>query len=83
MKPGKNRNLPIPTDRDLRWRLLARLIREWHGAGVADGHTTNEMDECERRLGLKLPVALREWYLLAEQRDDVWRQQDSFVLRRI
>ena len=38
----------------------------WHGGlGPADGFAPEEVDAAERRLGLRLPLALREWLTLA------------------
>lgn len=55
-----------------RWSLLKDFIAEWHGPlEDGDGYPASEIDAAEQRLGLKLPVALREWYQLAGQREDV------------
>ena len=49
-----------------RWSLLKDFIAEWHRPlEDGDGYSAAEIDAAEQRLGLKLPVALRECYGLA------------------
>ena len=46
-----------------RWSLLKDFIAEWHSPLQAgDGYSAAELDAAEQRLGLKLPVVLRECY---------------------
>jgi hypothetical protein len=75
----------VPPDRPSRWALVATLIERWFGpasvcepAGVAE----RELDAAERRLGVALPEALREWYRGFGARDDVWNVQDRLLSPR-
>lgn len=78
--------------RDLPWPILIRCPR-WRSfidfaarfvepLGPDDGLTSAELDRAERRLGLRLPRALREWYRLAGRRDDVLGRRDHPVPAR-
>jgi len=59
--------------REDRWSLLTDFVAEWHSPLQAgDGYSPKELDAAERRLGFKLPLALREWYQLAGKRDDLF-----------
>ena len=52
--------------REDRWSLLKDFIAEWHGPlERGDGYSAAEFDAAEQRLGLKLPLALRECYSFA------------------
>lgn len=60
-------------DRQDRWSLLKDFVAEWHTPlQEGDGYSATELDEAERRLGFALPPALREWYQLAGQRDELF-----------
>ena len=64
-----------------RWSLLKDFIAEWHGPlKRGDGYPASELNAAEKRLGLKLPVALREWYQLAGKREDVYAAQNYLVI---
>jgi hypothetical protein len=77
---SESRTLIVPNTRVARWQLLEGLILEWHGKGEREsGYSSEEIDAGERRLGMKLPVALREWYALTGRRKDIWNQQDRFL----
>jgi len=66
--------------REDRWSLLKDFIAEWHGPlKRGDGYPASELNAAEKRLGLKLPEALREWYQLAGQREDVFATQNFLV----
>ncbi len=66
--------------REDRWSLLKDFVAEWHAPlKDGDGYTAEEVDAAERRLGLKLPLALREYYLLAGQREDLVAKQNFLV----
>ena len=53
------------------------FIAEWHGPlEDGDGYSAAELDAAEQRLGLKLPMALREWYGLAGKRKDLTAVQN-------
>jgi hypothetical protein len=63
------------------WSLLKESVAEWHTPlKDGDGYAAEEIDQAEQRLGLRLPIALREWYSLAGRRDDITRRQ--YWLRR-
>ena len=60
-----------------RWSLLQDFIAEWHSPlKPGDGYSAAELDAAEKRLGLKLPLALREWYQLAGKRKDITAAQN-------
>jgi len=63
--------------REDRWPLLKDFVAEWHTPlKEGDGYSAQEVDTAERRLGFKLPAALREWYLLAGKRKDLTAVQN-------
>src|SRR5262245_24517751 len=73
---------PIPADRESRWALVAHLIEVWFGGASRppkDGLDESEIVAAEKRLGFRLPMALREWYLRFGGRHDVWDVQDWLV----
>jgi hypothetical protein len=53
-----------------RWRRLEGLVRKWYARplGPRDGESLNAIRAAERRLGITLPAALREWYRLVGRR---------------
>ena len=56
------------------WAEVKRFIAEWHRPLEAgDGYTEVQIQEAEARLGMRLPEALRELYLLLGKRDDIVR----------
>ena len=68
------------SNRQDRWSLLKDFIAEWHSPlQPSDGYSEAELDAAEQRLGLKLPIALRELYQLAGQREDVVASQNYLV----
>jgi uncharacterized protein (TIGR02996 family) len=69
----------LPPTRQERWRLAEEFIDVWHGGlRPKDGCTEQEIARAERRLGCRLPAALREWYALAGKRGGIWSHQDHF-----
>ena len=59
--------------REDRWSLLTEFVAEWHmPLQEGDGYSAAELDAAEQRLGLKLPLALREWYQMAGKRTDLF-----------
>lgn len=56
-----------------RWRRHVGFVRKWFATplGPGDGLGREVVDVAERRLGVRLPAALREAYLLLGARDDV------------
>jgi uncharacterized protein (TIGR02996 family) len=53
----------LPPDRPSRWRLLTLFLELWYRP-VKDTDRVSErvVDSTERRLGLDIPAALKEWY---------------------
>ena len=53
-----------------RWRWLGELVELWYAdpLSAADGSTAEEIDAASARVGLALPVALREWFELVGNR---------------
>ena len=63
-----------------RWHLLSELIEQWHGPSAeTQGYSSDEISACEKRLGVTLPAAVKEWYALAGRRSDIWSQQDRLL----
>ncbi|MFJ9773073.1 SMI1/KNR4 family protein [Kitasatospora sp. NPDC101157] len=62
------------------WALVRGFAAYW-GAPLTprDGFTDAELDAAERRLGLRLPVALREAYRLFGRRADLTSSQDVLL----
>ncbi|WP_337662266.1 MULTISPECIES: hypothetical protein [Actinoalloteichus] len=69
-----------PADRAAVWRYLCRYLGGL-GSSIApeDGCPADELDAAERRLGLPLPAALREFYGLLGRRTDVTSAQDTLL----
>lgn len=68
----------LPEHRQDRWRLVEEFIDVWHRPlESGDGYSETEIEAAEDRLGHRLPAALREWYMLAGRRGDVWSVQDT------
>ncbi len=66
--------------REDRWSLLKDFVAEWHTPlKEGDGYAAAELDAAEQRLGLKLQPALREYYLLVGQREDIVAKQNFLV----
>lgn len=54
----------LPSSRIDRWRIVERICNDWQIPWqAADDGMNDELNCAERRLGLKLPAAFREWYL--------------------
>jgi hypothetical protein len=70
--------LHLPENRDERWVLLDEILDAWlPESPTASGIDAAELDAAERRLGLSLPPALREWYARHGARSDIWSLQDK------
>jgi len=71
----------IPTDRNARWELLRQFVARWYKTPLNErsGFDDTLLDAAERRLGVQLAPALREWYRLAGKRKDIWSVQDEFL----
>ena len=66
--------------REDRWSLLTDFVAEWHAPlQEGDGYSVAELDVAEQHLGLKLPLALQEWYALAGRREDIIAPQNFLV----
>ena len=64
-------------NREDRWSLLADFVAQWYAPlQEGDGYSAAELDAAEQRLGLKLPLALWEWYRLVGRRKDIIAMQD-------
>ncbi|MFI2607514.1 SMI1/KNR4 family protein [Kitasatospora sp. NPDC018619] len=62
------------------WALVRGLAAYWgEPLGPDDGFTDAELDAAERRLGLRLPVALREAYRLFGRRADLTSSHDVLL----
>ncbi|MEU3565525.1 SMI1/KNR4 family protein [Kitasatospora sp. NPDC006786] len=62
------------------WALVRGFAAYWgEPLGPADGFTDEELDAAELRLGLRLPVALREAYRLFGRRADLTSSQDVLL----
>lgn len=62
------------------WTLVRGFTAYWgEPLGPDDGFTDAELDTAERRLGLRLPVALREAYRLFGRRADLTSSQDVLL----
>jgi len=63
-----------------RWARLKEFIACWHRPlTVGDGIPLAELNKAESRLVLRLPSALREWYLLAGKREELNTIQDRLL----
>ncbi|MCI0462318.1 MAG: TIGR02996 domain-containing protein [Gemmataceae bacterium] len=70
----------LPERRVERWRLVEEFIGTWYRPlQPGDGATEEELQEWEKRLGFRLPAALREWHALAGKRKEVWSAHDRLV----
>ena len=62
------------------WQFIRRYVATWGDAlGADDGCPGHELDEVERRLGLTLPLAVREGYRLLGRRPDLTNLQDELL----
>jgi hypothetical protein len=63
-----------------RWAKVAQWVAAWVAPlAEGDGCDTAEIAAAEARLGFALPLALKEWYLLAGRRRDINHTQDALV----
>lgn len=52
----------LPENRDQKWIALREMISHWFPPSAGShGVSAAEISEAERRLGLSIPLALREW----------------------
>ncbi|WP_236244694.1 SMI1/KNR4 family protein [Streptomyces sp. CC210A] len=63
------------------WTFIRGFAADWAGAalGSGDGWTEAELDAAEARLGLQLPTALREAYVLFGRRQDLTSNHDVLL----
>ncbi|MCX4847601.1 SMI1/KNR4 family protein [Streptomyces sp. NBC_00893] len=68
-------------DRQAAWRFIRAFARDWGRSPLtgADGHAPAGLDAAQARLGLPLPVALRDAYQLLGRRSDLTDNQDSLL----
>lgn len=72
--------VPALADRTGAWRFVERFAAAWHvPLGPADGCDAAALDAAEVRLGVTLPVALREAYALFGHRTDLTSNQDVLL----
>jgi hypothetical protein len=70
---------PIPEGRNERWDLASDFIEHWiRPMSDSDRVSSRRLDAAEHRLGLRLPIALREWYERLGCQGDIWSVQDDF-----
>lgn len=70
----------IPQSRGERWKLLRKFVDQWYSPlGSADGYPSEVLDTTESRLAIRLPIALRDWYVQSGRRHDIWSRQDSLL----
>jgi hypothetical protein len=70
-----------PGDRSAAWRFATAFARDWSARplGPGDGVDESELQTAEARLGLRLPAALREAYLLLGRRADLTSRHDVLL----
>ncbi|WP_372350898.1 SMI1/KNR4 family protein [Streptomyces sp. KL116D] len=63
------------------WTFIQGFADHWVGAalGSNDGWTLADLDAAEERLGVRLPTALREAYLLFGRRQDLTSNHDALL----
>jgi hypothetical protein len=67
-------------DRRAAWQFIGDFAREWVAPLAAgDGFSEAELADAEARLGLGLPAALREAYLLLGRREDLTSNHDVLL----
>ncbi|MCX4749365.1 SMI1/KNR4 family protein [Kitasatospora sp. NBC_01287] len=67
-------------DRAAAWRFIAEFAAYWRRPlAEDDGWCAAELDAAERRLGLRLPTALREALRLVGRRDDLTRNHNRLL----
>jgi hypothetical protein len=67
-------------NRGAAWEFISDFAREWaQPLADGDGCTEAELAEAEARLGLALPAALREAYLLLGRREDLTSNHDVLL----
>jgi hypothetical protein len=58
--------------RGARWGIVRRVFEDWRTPlGPGDGVAPEAIAAAERRMGVALPAALREWYGMVGRRDDL------------
>ncbi|GAA1814836.1 SMI1/KNR4 family protein [Planosporangium flavigriseum] len=68
------------TDRQAAWRFIRDFAASWlTPLADGDGWSDAELDAAERRLGVRLPAALREAYGLFGRRRDLTSNQDTLL----
>jgi hypothetical protein len=73
----------LPPSREERWALLDAFLAAWFPESpTPTGLDFADLETAERRLALRFPPALREWYGLYGARTDVWSLQDELWLPR-
>ncbi|RAY11053.1 SMI1/KNR4 family protein [Actinomadura craniellae] len=67
-------------DRAAAWRFVRGFARDWASPLTdGDGWSEEDLAAAEERLGVRLPVALREAYLLLGRREDLTSNHDTLL----
>jgi hypothetical protein len=62
------------------WRYYKDLVSQlYEPLSPEDGFSEDELEGAEKRLGLRLPGLLREYYLLAGKREDINQAHNKLV----
>ena len=70
----------IPEGRNERWQLASDFIEHWIRPMIeSERVSAHRLDAAEERLGLELPIALRQWYERLGCERDLWSVQDTFL----
>jgi uncharacterized protein (TIGR02996 family) len=70
----------LPKRREERWRLFEEFLEIWYRPRTRDdGFSDTQLLQAERKLGLPLPVSLREWYQLAGKSRGYWQRHDHLT----
>ncbi len=73
--------IPPGVEEQRRWSGLLSFLEEWNRSlTLTDGIPLHRVETAERRLGFRLPVALREWYLLSGKRSSNEVSKTNFLL---
>lgn len=67
----------LPLERPARWALVRDFAWKWLEPKPDPTITEDSLAEMEARSGLRLPSAVREWYLLLAETGDLWTGQDK------
>jgi hypothetical protein len=69
----------LPPTRQERWELIKQIATFYREPKKDSLFKFASAEECQTRLGIQLPVALLEWYAIANEISDLWTGQDTLV----